>query len=86
MLLCKNTIENKAYNYKRMSITWEACTLRKWLNEDFYNGFKKEEKALIAQTECENKNNSKYGTNGGNDTEDYIFLLRLVVVAAVAWL
>ena len=50
---------------------------------DFYNNFTDDEKALIVKTKCENKDNSKYFTKGGNDTEDYIFLLSLDEAEAV---
>ncbi len=82
-LLCKDIVENRAYNDKKTDITWEKCTLRKWLNEDFYNGFTDDEKTMIAKTKCENKHNSEYFTKGGNDTEDYIFLLSLDEAEAV---
>ena len=76
-LLCKDIVEKRVYNDKITDITWEKCTLRKWLNEDFYNGFTDDEKTMIAKTKCENKHNSEYFTNGGNDTEDYVFLLSI---------
>ena len=55
--------------------TWDKSTSRAWLNEKFYNTFTEEEKALIAKTHNLNPANSEYGTPGGNDTDDYIFLL-----------
>ena len=55
--------------------TWDESTVREWLNEKFYNTFTEEEKALIAKTHNLNPANSEYGTPGGNDTDDYIFLL-----------
>ena len=82
-LLCKDIVAKKPYSEETDDITWEKCTLRKWLNEDFYSGFTDEEKAMIARTKCENKGNSKYGTNGGHDTEDYIFLLSIDEAGAV---
>ena len=57
-------------------MTWEETTIRTWLNEDFMNGaFSNEEKAKIETTLVENHENDWYGTPGGNDTEDKIFLL-----------
>jgi hypothetical protein len=55
--------------------TWDKSTSRAWLNEEFYNTFTEEEKALIAKTHNLNPANSEYGTPGGSDTDDYIFLL-----------
>jgi hypothetical protein len=55
--------------------TWDKSTLRAWLNEKFYNTFTEEEKALIEKTHNINSDNKEYGTPGGDDTDDYIFLL-----------
>ncbi len=64
------------YNLEYKGVTWETCTLRKWLNDNFYNAaFNKEEKALIKTTTVENFDNPGYKTPGGNDTKDKIFLL-----------
>ncbi len=76
-LLCKKIVGNLRYHEKNEAITWENCTLRKWLNEDFFNEFEAEEKALIADTNIINSDNAKYGTKGGNNTVDKIFILSL---------
>ena len=55
--------------------TWDKSTVRVWLNEKFYNTFTEEEKALIAKTHNSNPANKEYGTPGGSDTDDYIYLL-----------
>ena len=48
------------------------------LNGEFYDtAFNEEEKGRIALTEVENADNPRYGTEGGEDTEDRIFLLSL---------
>lgn len=39
LIITKNVIETKEYNEAREDVTWETCTLRKWLNEDFYGKF-----------------------------------------------
>lgn len=54
---------------------WYDSSVRTWLNEKFYNIFTEEEKALITKTHNTNPANSEYGTSGGDDTDDYIFLL-----------
>ena len=60
------------------SVTWAECTLRKWLNGKFYDtAFNEEEKGLIALTKVKNADNPEYGTEGGEDTEDHVFLLSL---------
>ncbi|MCR4990361.1 MAG: DUF6273 domain-containing protein [Lachnospiraceae bacterium] len=55
--------------------TWEESTVRAWLNDKFYNTFTEEEKALIVKMHNINADSSEYGTSGGNDTDDHIYLL-----------
>ena len=76
-LLCVDSVAEMTYNEKNIDITWEDCTLRSWLNNDFYNKFSDNEKSFIEKTHNSNPNNSEYDTIGGNDTEDYVFLLSL---------
>lgn len=62
--------------YQRYN-TWDTSTVRVWLNDKFYNAFSEEEKALIALTHNINSDNPEYGTPGGSDTDDHIYLLSL---------
>ncbi len=77
LIIAEKPICDKPYNKEFIDVTWEKCTLRKWLNEDFYSSFTDEEKAKIAKTTVVNSDNKKYGTKGGNDTTDKIFLLSI---------
>ena len=78
MLLSVYGICLKRYNQKWIDVTWETCTLRKWLNKDFFNdAFTEEEKKRVCMTTVENADNPRYGTEGGNDTEDRMFLLSI---------
>ena len=78
LVISKDVLFEKAYDDMGSSVTWETCTLRSYLNNDFYNlVFTEEEKKLIAKSKIENPDNPDYGTEGGNDTEDYIFLLSI---------
>ena len=78
LIISEKVLAGKPYNEKMTAITWEQCTLRKWLNEDFYSIFTDEEKAMIAETNVVNSDNAaRYGTKGGNNTVDRIFLLSL---------
>mgnify|MGYP002728977074 CR=1 FL=1 len=57
-------------------IVTETSDIRKWLNNEFYTtAFNKTEKAKIQTSLIKNEDNSEYGTSGGNDTEDKVFLL-----------
>ena len=77
LLLSSQIIDCKKYNETRDKVTWETCTLRKWLNNDFYNkAFSSEEKNKIITTNVINKDNPyKESVKGGNSTNDKIFLL-----------
>lgn len=76
LLLSRYGLEAMPYNATEEAMTWENCTLRKWLNGEFYEtAFSEEEKANIVLTKLENKDNEEYGIEGGNDTEDKVFLL-----------
>lgn len=77
-VMSKYALDCQPYNIERTDITWEECTLRKWLNGDFYNAaFSASDKKLIKTMNIKNNDNSEYGTKGGNDTKDDVFLLSL---------
>lgn len=60
------------------NVTWEICTLRKWLNEDFYySQFNFAEQSRILTTEVAAGTNPKHSTDPGNDTQDKVFLLSI---------
>jgi len=78
LLITKKSICAKPYNdtFPYSGITWEQCTLRRWLNTVFYNSyFTENERARILTTTVVTPNNSIYGTSGGNPTNDKIFIL-----------
>ena len=65
-------------NEKYTNITWEDCTLRQWMNNEFYNSaFTKSEKKHILTSYLKNEDNPFYRIEGGNDTEDKVFALSL---------
>jgi hypothetical protein len=53
------------------------CSVRQYLNGEFLNSFSAVDKARIALVTNTNPNNPWFGTAGGEDTDDYIFLLSL---------
>ena len=78
VVMSKYALDCLLYNTEKTDVTWETCTLRKWLNEKFYNvAFNKTEKAMIRKTTVHNNDNIYYGTEGGNDTKDKVFLLSI---------
>ena len=78
LVISKYGLDVKPYNEKWTGVTWETCTLREWLNGEFYNSaFSSDEKSRIREIRVKNPNNPEYGTEGGNDTTDRIFLLSI---------
>lgn len=71
-------IDCKDYHNPGRSITWENCTLRNWLNNDFYGtAFSSSEQNAIVQQNVVNEDNPSYNTEGGNDTKDDVYLLSI---------
>ena len=82
LLLSKYLLAARPYNEKYDGVTWETCSLRKWLNEDFFTRiFNEEERKQVITTKLQVADNADYGTPGGNATEDALFLLSLDEVA-----
>ena len=76
LVISKYGLDGQKYHNKLMDFTWETCSLRKWLNSEFLNdAFNTEEKKSICITKLSTPDNPKHGTEGGNDTEDKVFLL-----------
>ncbi len=79
LLISRYALDCKPYNEKYESITWETCTLRGWLNNEFFNkAFSTEEKQYILQSDVSADKNPEYSTNPGNATKDNVFLLSIV--------
>ena len=78
-LLSKYGLDVMPYNQTKKEMTWEACTLRQWLNGEFLQyAFSTREQNAIQMTATDNSASQKYSewkTNGGNQTTDQIFLL-----------
>ena len=78
LIVSRYGLDAKSYHDIYTEITWERCTLRNWLNNDFYDeAFNEAERNQILSTTVINPENSTYGTSGGDSTEDRVFLLSL---------
>lgn len=78
LLITKEAIDCKRYNEKGEDVTWEVCTLRKWLNNEFISQtFDEDEKEKILTTKVEPHKNPGYDTKQGNATQDKAFLLSI---------
>ena len=78
LVISKYALDCKQYNTSYTDVTWETCTLRKWLNNDFINAaFSADEKAMIPTVTVSADKNPDYNTNPGNATQDQVFLLSI---------
>lgn len=78
LLISRYGLDAQHYNEKRSDITWENCTIRKWLNEAFFNvAFGAEDRAAIQSTNVPADRNPKCNTDPGNATTDKVFLLSI---------
>ena len=91
LLLSDIALDDQKYHTVYESVTWETSTIRSWLNgygagsnqqsvdysqRSFLGAaFSASERAAIADSPLENADNINYGTEGGNNTTDKIFLL-----------
>lgn len=76
----KYALSAQPYNTAQEEVTWETCTLRQWLNDDFLNAaFTEEEQARLVTalvTADEKPNNSSgQAINQGSATYDRVYLL-----------
>lgn len=77
-LLVDAILDSQPYHSENEEIDWEKSSIRAWLNNEFINkAFSNEENKAINTVELINKDNSKYGTQGGKNTSDKLFLLSL---------
>ena len=78
LVISRYALEDRPYHDTYEDITWEDCTLRKWLNDDFLNAaFTKEERAMIPTVTVPADKNPEYDTDPGNATRDKVFLLSI---------
>lgn len=78
LVISKYALDRKPYNASYTDVTWETCTLRKWLNKEFINAaFSADEKAMIPTVTVPSDKNPDYSTNPGNATQDQVFLLSI---------
>ena len=100
-LLADQNLDARQYNKLRTDVTWENCTLRSWLNgydassnvektdyssDNFIDtAFTAAEQNAIKQTNVVNEDNPEYGTEGGNDTMDQVYLLSIAEASSASY-
>lgn len=82
LLISKYGLDCKKYNELNENITWEYCSLRNWLNDEFINeAFSNNEQQAIALVTNENRKKTEFMVYDGRKTYDKIFLLSIDEVA-----
>lgn len=79
LILSKYALDCMPYNTNFEETCWEKCSLRLWLNNEFFNkAFSEDEKSRIVFSEISADKNPDFDTNQGSDTQDKIFLLSVL--------
>lgn len=80
LVLSKYAIDLQPLNMESAEVTWETCTLRQWMNEDFMDkAFTDAEKAIIPTvTVPAHRHPDLPVIDTGNPTQDQIFALSFV--------
>ena len=78
LVISRYALDCQQYNTEWVDVTWENCSLRRWLNNDFLNeAFGAEEQARVVHSTVKADKNPDYDTVPGNDTTDNVFLLSI---------
>lgn len=78
LVISKYALDYQRYNMSYTDVTWETCSLRRWLNRTFLNeAFSAEEQNRIQSSAVAADKNPSYGTPPGNKTTDKVFLLSI---------
>ena len=78
LLLCQTPLANMPYHDADEPTSWEACSLRAWLNDGFYRAaFSDVEKQRILKIPVSADKNTYCNTDAGHSTDDRVFLMSL---------
>ncbi len=78
LIISKYAIASKEYNPNdSLGVTWEKCSLRKWLNTVFLDDAFTDNQKMICTTKVVAHANPDDNINQGNDTLDKIFILSI---------
>ena len=78
LFISEKGLDCQRYDSQKKDITWEKCSLRHWLNNEFLNSaLTLDERARIVKTRVTADKNPKFDTESGEDTMDRVFLLSI---------
>ncbi len=72
LLISQYALDNLPYNTENIDVAWENCSLRSWLNDEFYNhAFNSDEKAYIIKPDDASKNTDNVFLLSSSDAKAY---------------
>lgn len=75
-VISKQLLDRQPYHTDSVAVTWETCSLRNWLNNEFLNNaFTAEEQEMIPAKKVSADKNPEHKTDPGKVTSDKVFLL-----------
>ena len=78
LLISRYALDCQQFNNVFKNTTWETCSLREWLNENFLStAFSAEERSKILSVSVRADKNPSYDTSPGKSTMDQVFLLSI---------
>ncbi|MBQ3483887.1 MAG: SH3 domain-containing protein [Clostridia bacterium] len=78
LVISRYALDWKCYNTTNKSVSWDNCTLRSWLNREFFSiAFSSVEQGAIQEVSVSADKNPSHNTNPGKATRDKVFLLSL---------
>ena len=76
LLIPQEMVGYWSFNDVKEDTTWEKSSIRTWLNTVFLNNaFSDSERAVILESDIDNKANSQHSVGGSANTKDKVFLL-----------
>lgn len=76
LLVTEYGIDNILYDDIDVATSWEKCSMRSWLNNEFFEtAFSITEQTKITMSVCTADKNPFYKTDPGNETKDRVFCM-----------
>ena len=75
LIITEHVVFSMPFHNINAEVTWEESDIRRYLNNDFLFTFEEQDLVRIAVTYVVNAGNQWFGTSGGSNTTDRIFLL-----------
>ncbi len=77
-MMADQGLDCQYYDKADMMVMWKNCTLRSWLNNEFFQTvFDNNEQAAVVGQMVVNEDNFVQGTDGGDDSLDRVYLLSI---------